>query len=593
MNKNTAQRFPYILLTLCLIGAILIGLAAVALADTATGLGMLAAEPVADAKFTQVTAHPATKITADANRYRISYDKSLPQLDFLLLFKIEQVAGAIVPFEWQLYRVDSASGTVDDTPLQSGSENSAIVLDSGKLALPEMAIANGQYEVRGRLMRHNEWRTFRIEVIRTRPVTVLKTDDAGKPLAGATIQIVAEDKTVYEAVSDKDGIASFDLPDGTFTVSESKAPTGYQKDDSKYNLVLGREIKVDGKNVQSADKVVTFVNKSTAEDEKDKVGAPFIALKKDVNGAPLAGATLRLEGKTEGGIPRVYNVKTDNKGEAEFTAEYGTYVLSEYAAPSGYNATDDTYDIVVSASGVSIKNSGGALVPYTPVTFINKKIPELNKDDHFAYMQGYPEGTFYPSRNMTRAEAVVMFSRLLAEAMNLDKDYRSSFYPDVDLSLWYANQVCYMQQLGVLAHYCRDEKFRPNDPVTRAEFATLAAHFDKLELTDTNKFTDVADNHWAVKFINSAAAKGWIIGYPDNTFNPEAFIIRSEVVTLVNRILERKADKDYVTANVKTLPRSYSDLTSLHWAYWDIMEASIGHDFTKQGADEKWTAVYK
>ena len=151
-----------------------------------------------------------------------------------------------------------------------------------------------------------------------------------------------------------------------------------------------------------------------------------------------------------------------------------------------------------------------------------------------------------------------------------------------------------MYSKGVLADYSRDGKFRPNEPVTRAEFATLAAHFDNLTLTGTNIFSDVSSSHWAVKYINSAAAKGWITGYPDGTFKPESNITRAEVVTLVGRMLERNADSAYLVANASTLPRKYSDLSSGHWAYLAIMEASISHDYTKDSAgDEHWTAVYK
>jgi len=315
------------------------------------------------------------------------------------------------------------------------------------------------------------------------------------------------------------------------------------------------------------------------------------AFKTDENDVPLAGATLRMEGFNEAGTPRVYSAVSNDEGAVTFTVEHGTYTLFEHLAPSGYNATNDRYSIMVSANGIFII-VGDNMIPYEPATFVNRLIPVLNRDDHFAYMQGYPDGTFGPNRNMTRAEAVVMFSRLLNETMNLGTNYyRSSYYPDVSADAWYANQVSYMHQLGVLTDYSRDGNFRPNEPVTRAEFATLAAHFDNLTLTGTNRFTDVADNHWAVRYINSAAAKGWIIGYADNTFRPEANITRAEVVTLVNRILDRSADEAFITENASTLPRSYSDVPRGHWAYLAILEASIAHDFIRDGARERWTAV--
>ncbi|MCL1804961.1 MAG: S-layer homology domain-containing protein [Clostridiales bacterium] len=319
------------------------------------------------------------------------------------------------------------------------------------------------------------------------------------------------------------------------------------------------------------------------------------AWKTDENGAPLAGATLRMEGITAAGARKVYSEVSDANGLVTFEVEPGTYTLYEYAAPAGYNATDDSYPLLVWDVGPYI-DRGPSWNPdrYQPVTFVNRKIPELNKKDHFAYMAGYPDGTFGAVRNMTRAEAVVMFSRLLNESMALDKDYRSfAAYPDISRDAWYAGPVGFMHQLGVLADYTRGgPAFRPDEPVTRAEFATLAAHFDNLTLTSTNQFTDVASDHWAVKYINSAAAKGWIVGYSDNTFKPEANITRAEVVTLVNRILERTADEAYVIANAAKLPRSYTDVDRSNWAYFTIIEASIGHDYMKQGAGEVWTAVY-
>jgi len=195
---------------------------------------------------------------------------------------------------------------------------------------------------------------------------------------------------------------------------------------------------------------------------------------------------------------------------------------------------------------------------------------------------------------MSRAEAVVMFSRLLTEKMNESTNYfNSSYYPDVKVTDWFANQVCFMHWKGVLANFSRDGRFRPNEPVTRAEFATLAAHFDNLALTDENKFSDVPASHWAVKYINSAAVKGWITGYTDGTFKPEANITRAEVVTLVGRMLDRKADAAYLATNASKLPRSYSDVTTAHWAYLEIMEASIGHDYVRDSAgNENWTAVF-
>jgi len=321
----------------------------------------------------------------------------------------------------------------------------------------------------------------------------------------------------------------------------------------------------------------------------------FPVLKLDENGYPLAGAVMQLipdSNYLQSSSVRPQESTTASNGYAWFDAVEGYYILSEKQAPRGYNATDEKHYIIITKDGVYF-HSESNMQPYSVVDFINKKIPELNLDDHFAFMQGYPSGTFLPSKNMTRAEAVVMFSRLLSKSMDLSIDHRNNYYPDINPEIWYASQVGYMQTLGVLADYSRDGNFRPEDPVTRAEFSTLAAHFDNLVLTNTNAFTDVSLDHWAVKYINSAAAKGWIEGYDDGTFKPDTNITRAQVVTLVGRMLNRFADLDYLAANSALLPRVYSDLPTGHWAYGPIMEASTGHDYYRDSSNfENWTSTY-
>jgi len=333
-------------------------------------------------------------------------------------------------------------------------------------------------------------------------------------------------------------------------------------------------------------------------------GHSFTVKKEDENGAPLAGAVISLvpddSHANQNSSVKSSDATSAANGNVSFSAVAdGYYILGEKQAPSGYNASNEKYYIQITPNGVFIYDpTTSESNEYETVTFVNKEIPQLDKVNHYAFMQGYPEGDFRPESNMTRAEAVVMFSRLLSKSMDLNTDYRKSYYPDVDYANpsinepWYANQVCYMHMRGVLADYSRDERFRPDDPVTRAEFATLASHFDNLMLTDTNIFPDVPTDHWAVKYINSSAAKGWITGYPDGTFGPENNITRAEVVTLVGRMLERSADSAYLEANKGSLPREYWDFSTDHWAYLMIMEASTGHDYTKDASGEHWTSAY-
>jgi hypothetical protein len=432
---------------------------------------------------------------------------------------------------------------------------------------------------------------------------VRKTDENGVALAGAVFRLAPEGRGLsgYEAISGTDGYAEFIVPgvtDGVFVLREETPPTDYVISDKTYRLWISYESiyfynETDEPGDRDSDRyeTVIFVNSKISGTSATQ---RFEVKKTDENGAPLAEAEFRLEGRSSQGEALAYEATSNSVGIASFDAESGAYTLYERAAPKDYNPSEETCFIQIREDGVFV-GTGDDAARYETITFVNKKIPSLNKDDHFAYMTGYPDGTFGPGKNMTRAEAVVMFARLLCESMNSSADYRNSYYPDVQASAWYANQVCYMQQLGVLADYTRDGSFRPNEPVTRAEFATLAAHFDNLALTASNNFNDVPNTHWAVKYINSAAQKGWIAGYPDGTFRPEAPIARAEVVTLVNRILNRAADQSYLTAHAAELPRNYSDITSAHWAYWTILEASTGHDFTRSdsSATESWINVYK
>jgi hypothetical protein len=454
------------------------------------------------------------------------------------------------------------------------------------------------------------------------PILVYKTDEAGEPLSGANFHINSvtlgdtHPALIASVFTDTSGYAEFNLEAGEYILYEYEAPDGYIKSEDEYKIIVNGN----GVHIQKSDDPAGQIDPGEPVEFVNLKKTPILVKKTDGNGDPLAGATIRIapvatEAAIYGSMDRVSN----GDGEVifyvediieQFTEDFAEFILSEYEAPKGYNKSDKTYNIIVSYSrvffpGADSEDNG---TDYEPVTFVNTKIPKpspdrntsvekvipaLVKDDHFAYMQGYPGGNFNPEGNMSRTEAVVMFSRLLAESMSLDKDYREDHYPDVQKNAWYANQVSYMHRLGVLKDYARDGNFRPEEPVTRAEFAVLAAQFDKLSLTGTNSFTDVADDHWAVKYITSAASKGWINGYPDKTFKPEAPITRAEVVTLVNRMLERSADKSYLSANAKTLTRSYGDVTSKHWAYLEIMEASIGHDFQREGDGEIWTKMHK
>lgn len=219
--------------------------------------------------------------------------------------------------------------------------------------------------------------------------------------------------------------------------------------------------------------------------------------------------------------------------------------------------------------------------------FESTKQATLNSEDHIVYIRGYEDGTFAPNKSITRAEAITIFARLMNEKMDVDANYTNSFN-DVKAGAWYANYIGYMEDYNIINGY-EDGTFRPDAAITRAEFAAMASRFDKLENTDKNAFTDVAAGHWAINSINSAAAKGWINGYPDGTFRPNQYISRAEVVSIVNSMLGRKINADSIAgAEYKTFP----DVANNHWAYYDVIEASNEHDYDKDETGKNtWKAL--
>lgn len=345
-----------------------------------------------------------------------------------------------------------------------------------------------------------------------------------------------------------------------------------------------REASDNGDSEALADKM-TFTNtytRSTSGGGGGSTGAAITANKTDAQGKALAGATFVLEDSRG---REAYQATSNTSGTVRFTdVSSGTYTLLEKKAPEGYVLSNETYTLTVSGSRVTMNGKS-----YSPVTFVNRKAAELNRTDHFAFLVGYTDGTFGPERNMTRAEVTTMFARLLTEQIEADKTYSNTF-SDVPKGYWAANYIGYMQQFGVITGYS-DGSFRPDAPVTRAEFAAIASRFEKL--TEGSKsFTDVSDTYWAARYINFAATRGWVTGYSDGTFKPENTITRAEVAAVTCRLLERSADQNYIRSHLNEL-RTFSDMTESHWAYWYAMEAANGHDYTKSGGSENWSRTYR
>ncbi len=214
----------------------------------------------------------------------------------------------------------------------------------------------------------------------------------------------------------------------------------------------------------------------------------------------------------------------------------------------------------------------------------------LNQTSHSAYMQGDGD-TFRPDDRLTRAEAAMIFARLMANENNepifkTDTAYECTF-KDVDPNAWYSGAVGFMQQFGILSGY-DDGTFRPNYQVTRAEFATMAYLASQATEKSAAQFSDVDTQHWANGYIGYAKEKGWVSGYEDGTFKPNALVTRAEVAKMVNSILGRVPDPSYIQSSIK---EKFSDISPKHWAYYEIMEAAIGHSYHKNNNREIWEDV--
>lgn len=239
---------------------------------------------------------------------------------------------------------------------------------------------------------------------------------------------------------------------------------------------------------------------------------------------------------------------------------------------------------------------GGTTPPKDP-----EDPPELNTDDHYAYVIGYPEDyrtgestddenlwPVKPQNNITRAEVATIFFRMLTDESRSDYWMQTNPYNDVESDMWYNNAISTLTNAGILTGY-EDGSFRPNTPITRAEFAAMAARFSDVEYSGGNSFNDVSDNYWAARYIALAEYLGWIHGYPDGTFRPAQNITRAESMTLVNAVLERTPDADHMLDDMITWP----DNPEGTWYYEAVQEATNSHSYEREDNEspETWLEI--
>ena len=292
----------------------------------------------------------------------------------------------------------------------------------------------------------------------------------------------------------------------------------------------------------------------------------------DKKGKELAESHMDLLSKGEAykvDSPKIKGYKLKDKDKA----------VIEGTMP-GRNLTIEVVYIKKSTGG----SSGTIDSPNKPTT----KAPALtlNTDDHFAFINGYPDGSVQPEGNVTRAETAAILYRIMGDECQSYYKTNSSSYSDVARGDWYNTYVATLENAGVIVDTRTNGKFRPNDAITRAELASMIAQFAGLESASAAKFNDVGSRYWAAEEIAIAAKMGWINGYPDGSFRPDRNVTRAELMAMVNRALGRTPKSaDDLLSGMKTW-RDNANVNA--WYYLDVQEATNDHTYTKSGTHETW-----
>ena len=401
--------------------------------------------------------------------------------------------------------------------------------------------------------------------------------------------------------------------EGKLTITEASAPTPGTFDfndvvygDGKVTPAITKTVKGNvGKNFTEAFYVTV---KGTDSESKATMSANLYTGKAEV----IASKSLK-------DVPFLFKPEVMANavvpyGKLRFT-EAGTYTYTVREIPGqtsrmSYDTTEYTLTIEVvldenantyqvkswqftagnweSPAALNIVNTYRTYHPSTPSK------PTLNTGDHYAYVMGYPDGTVRPNGSITRAEVSAILFRLLSDKTRDEYFTTESSFTDVKAGAWYNNSIATLEKAGVIVDTAKGGAFRPNEAITRAELAAMLAQFSDAKPVKGVKFSDVPAEHWAYEAIAIAAKMGWIEGYPDGTFRPDATITRAEMMTLVNRALERvPSDEDHLLS--KRVMLTFPDCKSGDWFYIAVQEATNSHTYeraaTEKNGDEQWTAL--
>lgn len=328
------------------------------------------------------------------------------------------------------------------------------------------------------------------------------------------------------------------------------------------------------------DKDYFAIQKMDAQDGHALNGATFELYQLDKNDQTVNRrvTTTRRQG-SENGIA-LFSV--DNKKSYD-----GIWYYAEVSAPEGYVLDRTEYEITAKDFSDSLST---AVRNADTVQNHRGTTPSLlNGDDHFAYIIGSSDALVRPNDNITRAGVATIFFRLLKDSVRDANLLTGCTYTDVPDGHWANTAISTMTGLDIVRGYDA-AAFGPGDPITRAQFAAICARFDTGKSNGSRTFSDI-EGHWAKAYIERAAELGWISGFQDGTFRPDAYITRAQAVTMINRMLNRlPEDPSDLLPGMNVWP----DCGPGDWFYLAIQEATNSHDFKrKAGSYETWTRLTK
>ena len=468
-------------------------------------------------------------------------------------------------------QIHSEDRTVENTEIgtqlvqytnAAGGETAAAQADVDGIFVPSWKMPEGLVIGQSKAAGKTDWMTYVPN--KHGDLTVTKTVDgtAGDTSKAFNFTVTLKDTGIngtFGEMTFTDGAATFalkhgesktakDLPAGiTYTVTEAEA------DQDGYTTTAAN---ASGSIIKDDTAAVTFTNTRNSSSSHHSTR---YTLHYESNG----GTAYKDERYSSG--TKVTLDKTPTRESYTFTGWYADKALTQKITSVTMNS-DKTVYAGWEATGVPDK---------------------LNGDDHFAYVIGYPDGKVHPKGNISRAETATIFFRLLKADIRDGNLTADNDFSDVSDSQWHNKAISTMAKLGIVKGR-RADSFDPDASITRAEFAAICARFNTKPVENSGSFSDIS-GHWAENEIERAAAFGWISGYPDGTFHPDARITRAEAMTMINRVLCRmpQSKSDLLDSMVTWPDNKPSD-----WHYLAVQEATNSHDFNRQGeVGESWTKL--